>query len=262
MTLAETKHLIRSGYVFIAMILLAYPAAAQECAVTHSDTSQINLAVAVYEPWMIVNQKGVNGIDVDIVREIAKRMNIKVNMIECNWTDCLKRSRTGSVDLLTNLFRTPEREAFLSFLEPPYLIGTTRAFYALGDDKYKVANYDDLQGIEIGIENDVLQFSRFDSDKTLSKSTFESSQLVIKALLNEDVDVIVGQENVFDYIINNSAEFSELITKQRFSVYAEEDGYFGVSKCNDKDAFWQHFEKQLITVINEGFVNKVINNYR
>ncbi|MFP7723547.1 ATP-binding protein [Lysobacter sp. A3-1-A15] len=38
-----------------------------------------------------------------------------------SWLDIQQRAQRGQVDVLTNLWRTPERERYLQFVEPPYL---------------------------------------------------------------------------------------------------------------------------------------------
>ncbi|MEQ3660402.1 MAG: transporter substrate-binding domain-containing protein [Glaciecola sp.] len=231
------------------------------CEVVNSAPKEIKLAVANYEPWMIIKSGKVSGIDLDIVNEIAARLGVEVKTVECNWADCLEKSRVGHVDLLTNMFRTPERERFLTFVEPAYLLGTHRGFYMLGDQKYLLENYADLSDKVVGFENGVPSFDKLDKDNSLDKRYFESAYKVLQALLEKDIKVAVGQDNVFDFIISSNEAFRTSITKQRFSVYTEELGYFGISKCSIKPKLWAAFETQLTKLINEGLINKFVKRY-
>ncbi len=254
------------GFILLLSFMFSSLAFARQsapdvCETVNSTPKEIKLAVANYEPWMIINKGKVTGIDLDIVNEIAARLDIKVRTVECNWADCLEKSRKGHVDLLTNMFRTAERERFLTFIEPAYLLGTHRGFYMLSDQKYLLENYQGLNGKILGFENGVPSFSKLDNDETLDKRYFESAYKVLQALVDKRIDVAVGQDNVLDYIIKNNDVFKNTITKQRFSVYTEEPGYFGISKCSIKPTLWADFESQLKKLINEGLVNKFIKRY-
>jgi polar amino acid transport system substrate-binding protein len=244
-----------------ASTLLSAQGAPDACETVNSNNKEIKLAVANYEPWMIINNGKVSGIDVDIVNEIAARLGLNVVTVECNWADCLEKSRFGHVDLLTNMFRTAERERFLTFIEPAYLLGTQRSFYMRGDQKYLLENYAGLDDKVVGLENGVPSFDKLDSDSTLDKRYYESAYKVLQALLEKEIDIALGQGSVYDFIIDNNEEFKRSITKQRFSVFSEELGYFGVSKCSIKPQLWADFEIQLTKLINEGLVNKFVKRY-
>lgn len=241
--------------------LVAAQQVPDDCEITSKDPKIIKLAVANYEPWMIIKNGKVSGIDLSIVNEIATRLGSQVKTVECNWSDCLEKSRLGHVDLLTNMFRTKDREAYLKFVEPAYLLGTHRGFYMLSNDKYSLENYAGLSNKTVGFENGVPSFEKLDNDNSINKRYYESAYKVLQALVEKEIDVAVGQDNVFDYIISNNDIFKDVVSKQRFSAYIEELGYFGISKCSVKPKLWADFESQLKKLINEGVVNKFIKTH-
>jgi ABC-type amino acid transport substrate-binding protein len=70
-----------------ACIRLTAQGAPDACEVVNSAPRGIKLAVANNEPWMIMKNGKVSGIDLDIVNEIAARLGVEVKTVECNWTD-------------------------------------------------------------------------------------------------------------------------------------------------------------------------------
>ena len=232
------------------------------CKVRNTNPKEIKLAVAASEPWVIIENGEVSGIDVDITREVAERMGVTITMVQCNWVDCLQQSKTGSIDLFTNLFKNSEREVFLRFIEPAYLEGVSSIFYGRGNSRYQVANYSDLSSLKIGVEREVLEFERFDKDSSLDKVFFENTQSLLQALVTGEVDVIIGQDGALDYLVKKRKDLDNQLIKQRYSAYTPDPGYFAASKCSHNDGFWKRFEHHFITLINEGFVAATIAKYK
>ncbi len=73
--------------------------------------------------------KNYSGIDVDIIKEIARRLNLKVTYNEGSWKRCLVMLENGSSDILSSVLKTPEREEYMYFVEPPYITHSPTAFY-------------------------------------------------------------------------------------------------------------------------------------
>jgi polar amino acid transport system substrate-binding protein len=71
----------------------------------------------------------VSGIDVDIVREIARRMKLEIEYVRCPWARCLAMMQSGEADLLSSVWKRPEREACLRFFDTPFLDELPITFY-------------------------------------------------------------------------------------------------------------------------------------
>src|ERR1700758_5585400 len=63
------------------------------------------------------------------------------------WRRCLVMIDAGDVDVISSIAKSPERERYLQFIEPPYRTGYDIYFYTRGTD---LGKYEDLQGLRIG----------------------------------------------------------------------------------------------------------------
>ncbi len=114
----------------------------------HSNSSQGNeliYAASHWPPWVIVPQEGsITGINIDIVKEIAKRLELDLKIIRCTWKRCLKLVELGEADIIGTILKRPDREIYLHFLPPPYIVTSSRVFYVLKGQKHLIQKYEDL----------------------------------------------------------------------------------------------------------------------
>ena len=92
---------------------------------------QVKLTVASehWPPMKIVEGGSFGGIDTAILREIAGRLDIELEFAMCSWNRCVELMRSGHADLITSIAKTPDREEFMYFIEPPYKTKLDIAFY-------------------------------------------------------------------------------------------------------------------------------------
>ena len=90
-------------------LLLAWPVLAQA-------RRTVRVGVHPYPPGIFMDARGqAQGFYVDMLREVAARQGWDLAFEPGTWTGNLERVRTGELDLIAGVARTPEREAFLSF---------------------------------------------------------------------------------------------------------------------------------------------------
>lgn len=108
------------------------------------------------------------GIDLDIVREIARRMQLDVRFMRCPWVRCLRWLQEGRADLLTSAYKKPEREVFLEYFKEPYLESLPIAFYYKSAKNYAITKYEDLDTNKtIGVLSNASYFDRLTTTRTL-----------------------------------------------------------------------------------------------
>ncbi|PCJ45201.1 MAG: hypothetical protein COA99_05405 [Moraxellaceae bacterium] len=68
-------------------------------------------------PYSFTQDNEVKGIGVELVKEAFKRMNQPVQVSIAPWARAMEQIRSGAVDGLFNVYRTPERELFADYSE-------------------------------------------------------------------------------------------------------------------------------------------------
>lgn len=94
-----------------------------------------------YKPYTYLDEEGVaRGYDVDIIKAIAKKNNLKLEFRFTPWSEALQNLREGEVDVLLGIFYTEEREVYYD-----YTIPHTLEYYAIFVRKdSKVKTLDDI----------------------------------------------------------------------------------------------------------------------
>ncbi|MEE3662121.1 amino acid ABC transporter substrate-binding protein [Brenneria sp. g21c3] len=138
----------------IATVLLAgiVQFGATHAAFAASDLAQIQSAgvfkigtEGTFPPFTYHDASGaLVGFDVDIGREIAKRLNVKAEFIEGKWDGLIAGLDVRRYDAVINQVSiTPERKAKYDFSDP-YIV--SKAVLIVNDSNNTIKTFDDLQG--------------------------------------------------------------------------------------------------------------------
>jgi polar amino acid transport system substrate-binding protein len=91
---------------------------------------QLTITNSHWPPWRVLENDGsLNGIDIDILKGLSTRLDLQLITKGCGWKRCLKSMELGESDVMTGLFKTPEREKYMQFIEPPYRSVQNTCFY-------------------------------------------------------------------------------------------------------------------------------------
>ena len=166
---------------------------------------------------------------------------------------------SGQLDVVGLLFKTPEREQYMYYVEPPYRYERI-AFYFTGGKGVDVRKYKDLKGLRIGVQIGSQYFEPFDSDTTLNKhaAVVDNVQRV-KMLILGRIDTLIGDETQIDDLLKES-EFKDKLEKAPYRVRAGND-YFAISKKSAyaKDRF--KFGEKLKQLIDSGKVKEIYDKH-
>ena len=249
---------IRPSLMLISALLLT------TAAVSRGET--LRYAVFSAPPFMILGKANsieseFGGIDLDIVREIARRMQLDVRFMKCPWVRCLRWLQEGQADLLTSAYKKPEREAFMDYLEKPYLASLPIAFYHKSDRNYSIAKYEDLNIAKtIGVLSDASYFDRFDQDKSLSKHEVTSQDLLFPMLMHERFDLIAGYVPTENYRLVTEG-YKGKIQKSVYEFTGVDPVYMALSKKSPLSKRKPEFDRINDELIKEGFIGKLVESY-
>ncbi len=102
-----------------------------------------------YPPFEFLNEDGEpDGFTVEILRNIAEVMNLDIRIELGPWTQVRSQLEAGEIDILSGMYRTPERDRLLDFTVPHFI-----ASYALFvRDELSIDELEDLPGNRIIVQ--------------------------------------------------------------------------------------------------------------
>lgn len=189
-------------------------------------SEKLRVAMVNWPPAKIVENGRFGGTDVLMLEELANKIGIALEYVECPWRRCLVMMKAGEVDLISSIARSPERERYLRFVEPPYRAGYDIYFYTRGID---LRRYEDLQGLTIGLIRGGTYFDRLDEDRSLSKFAVTKEDQLIEMLTKGRLDVVVGIGRNLDYLIQRR-ELSKVIRRTSLVVPTIAPSYIAISR--------------------------------
>jgi len=193
-----------------------------------------------------------------VVKLAAENLDWKAEYFECPFKRCLFMMGSGDLDMMGLLFKTPEREASLYYIEPPYAAERI-VFYFLKGRGSEIREYKDLSDLTIGVMVGVKHFEPFNSDVTLDKFVVPFDEQRFKMLQAGRVDTFVGDE-ITDDILLKESNFKGQFEKSPYRVNAGND-YYAISKKSPyaKDRFT--FGEVLKQLVDSGKVKEIYNKY-
>ncbi len=242
--------------IFVAMLMLLG-------IVQHSAQAQPPFVVACpeYPPWrMAFEDGGFGGIDIELIQILAKRMGLPLVVEEMPWHRAIYMLETGEVDMLSNVFKTPARERFLHFLDPPYRSQSRVAFYVLKGKEHQIARYEDLRYLHIGTIKDILYFPRFDTDRKLDKKPVMAELQNPTKLLRGHIDTFIESEVAGDWTLKQ-AGLQDRIGKADYSFAVKRPVCLALSKRSRHAGRLTEFNRTLRELVRKGVVDQLIDKY-
>ncbi|WP_349393010.1 EAL domain-containing protein [Clostridium perfringens] len=203
----------RKRFVLVSILVFLLAVVFYRILIFKQEERKRVLKVGFYDnyPYFYINDKAkVCGDYNEIVKSLSKRLNFKVEYVNCSLLELLKELENGEIDLVVGINKTPEREKLFEFSkncinEKKYSIYT--------NENIKYGNLEALNGKKMGyIKNEL------DNEKILNylKSRNINVELVngssykgIKTLLIDDkVDFIV--DNSDSDIKNKGKDIKEI----------------------------------------------------
>lgn len=216
----------------------------------------VRVGIEHWPPNSYVLEGHVSGIDVEVVNELVKAINYRLEWIECPWKRCIRLLEEGKIELLTSMRKTVDRERYVTFLEPAYY-HSSKVFYLLQDSKLSIDTYEDLYALVIGVPLGQNTDKRFDSDQGLNKVELVKEELLLQMLLKGRVDTILSVEHYADHLIKQKG-LEGKFRKAKFR-YSGTGGFIGVSKASKINNLQHQLNQSLMKIINDGTVTEVVN---
>lgn len=222
---------------------------------------QLTSANSHWPPWRVVEDDGsMNGIEIDILKSLSTHLELQLVTKGCGWKRCLKYMQIGEGDVMTGLFKTPEREKYMKFIDPPYRAVQNTCFYQKKDQTVEINNYQDLHHITVGVVEDVAYFEPFSSDEGIKKYSSIKHEHLFRLLNTQHIDAVIMGCAVGDVRLKRLG----LIDTFKHANYIHQVAhpvYIALSKKSRLFNREKDISQALQKMIKEGEIKHIISSY-
>ena len=197
------------------------------------------------------------GYDVDIITEVARRLGLKVNIINTAW-DGIFAGIDNNYDLVCSACTiTEERKESMAF-STPYISNYQAVILKAGDTK-QINSFNDLDGMTVALQKETTSdelISDYKSTGTIDVEIVANEKILscFTQLDNGEVDAVVVDSTVADgYLAKNPDKY----------VYAYKDEaeaeYFGIAMGKDNTELQKVVNEVLADMEADGFIAETYN---
>ncbi|AHA28183.1 transporter substrate-binding domain-containing protein [Candidatus Liberibacter americanus] len=201
------------------------------------------------------NGKGeLMGFDIDLIREVAKRLNLEAKFFETRTDSLIFGIDTNRYDVLVNVAITEERKKIYNF-SIPYL--SNNLLLIVRNDEKNINSFNDIKGKKVAqiLGTSLLKLAEKLKADLIYSDNFEQS---LQLLFNKRTDATMVPENPFIYFTKNHRSKSNQF-KIADSINEKWSIGFMISKKNDK--LKKNIDKTLCEIISDGTYKKIFNRY-
>ena len=214
-----------------------------------------------FAPFHYTDDKGnPAGVDIELVKIIAEKMNWKIKWIECPFKRCLVMMKLGQADFQTSLLKKSKREKIIDYLSFPYLTKSTKVFYLRKGDGAKITKYDDLYNLTVGVTTGVAYHNKFDSDSKINKEEVAEPFQNLYKLKSKRFDTFINTEVQADYLIAKLG-FSGVFEKSVLKFDKDLFVYMAMSKTSKFNKHKDQIEKILKDLVDANMVDLLLQKH-
>jgi polar amino acid transport system substrate-binding protein len=201
-----------------------------------------------------------NGVSVEILTAIAKRLRAKLVIQEDPFKRRLYLMKDGTIDLISGLLKRPEREEYIHFVHPPYMKRSDTVFFVQKKNASLIDTYADLYPLKIGTILGSQYFQQFDQDTRLHKEPVSGMLINFKKLLLGRLDTVILPEAYGIEQIHKMG-ITDKIVMARYRFSKRKEVYIGISKKSRLMDNINEIEAIIGSMIENKEIKKIIIEY-
>lgn len=219
----------------------------------------LRVATDVWPPFRMLAQDGqFYGLDIDILRRLQARSGVSLEIRRVPWGRALKQMQTGQADLMIGLAKTPERAAFIDYLQPAYY-QCRPAFYGKAEAVVGIKRYEDLYGRELGYVLNSAYFSPFDEEAQIDKHGVPTEAQLQRMVERGHLPLMIGTDCQVDYAL--SKRNAGALVKADYQPPSPVVLYLGISKRSPHQALGPVLAKALQEMVTSGEIETLAKPY-
>ena len=222
----------------------------------HADQTYTIGTDVTYPPFEFANKNNKYvGIDIDLMKAIAKQEGFKVNIKELGFNAAVQSLQSNQIDgVIAGMSITPERKLKFDFSKPYYKTGVVMA---VGKNS-KVKNFSDLRGKRVALKTGTAAAAYAQSKQKkydFKTVTFDDSDNMYNDVVNGNSVACFEDIPVMQYAIKTG-------TKLKIATKPAENGYYGFAVLKGHNqALLKKFDHGLSTLKKNGQYKKITDRY-
>ncbi len=243
---------MRIAFIFLSIIVsnLIYAASPVQVAVDH------------WPPLINDGRDGgeLRGLEVNIIKELFKRADVKYKFVICPWTRCLSMAKHGKIGFLTHVSMKDERKEFLEYLTPPYYTKDIRVFVMRIGEGHKIKKFEDLYKFKLGAVQDIFYGEKF--DKELKAGKFDimignENRDFLQLLMHKRIDAFIDSEiMVKDQIKRDN--LTSFLEYADYKITTDNLMFFALAKRSVSKEQTDRILRAYQSMIQDGTVNRMV----
>lgn len=185
---------------------------------------------AAFPPFEMIENGEVVGVDAEMMAEVAKRLNLELEISDMEFESLPEALSTGSIDLIAAGFTArPDREETMDFTDGYY---TARQTIIVKKDS-AIQSLDDIKDKSMKIGAQAGTTGSFEAEELTEADnilTYASGALAVEALLNGSIDVVIIDNNPAQQYAQEKSGEIRLIENQ----FEDENYVVAVKKGNSE----------------------------
>jgi len=219
---------------------------------------RISFTTTDFPPYVIVEDGNISGLEVEIVRELCRRLGMEPDIEVFPWKRALLYVKEGTADGVLMPAYTEERAEYMYFTsESP--VRERIAIMAKKGSGIKASSLDDIKGKAVGVVIGSSYGKAFDSFEGLKKDSSTGSEMLLKKLAGNRHPLVVCDEIVLKYLARKTG----LCEVETVLVLDENPQFIGFSKAPGKkgEDLTEKFSSAIRQMKEDGTLKKIESKY-
>lgn len=251
----------KTSWSVLGLLFVGWMAGAQDAQETQGQgMPTLTVATEFWPPFRMADEDGqIRGLDIDILHRLQAHSGIRFEVKRVPWGRALKQMQTGKTDLMIGLAHTPERAAYIDYLQPSYY-QCHPAFYGKAQVAASLRDYRDLHGQKVGYVLSSAYFERFDNDGGLDKHGVLTEDQLLRMVERGHLPLMVGTDCQVDYALSQRNDTG--LVKAAYRPAHTSALYLGMSKHSPHHELGPRLAKALQVMVESGEIEALAKPYR
>lgn len=218
-----------------------------------SESSTLKVGIAPgFAPFEMKDSKtgGYIGFDIDLVKEIGKRINKKIRFVEMGFDGLFPALQNGRVDLIiSGITINKKRKKIASFSRPYFRSGLT---VMVKRDCRDVDSFADLHGKKVGVQFNTTSATAVKKLQYVKVKQYQDPTDMYNGLIKNEVDAVVNDMPVNRAYLNNGGNRTAKIAGAVFKIE-----YYGIAVRLKQTKLITAINRQLENMFKDGSYRKI-----